>query len=246
MTITFEELQASLAAAAEWNAKQLAENVLTTRHITELVLEYQEAHKLLVDGKAGTNQTIPSIERAMALRERAASTRPPFPARRCWPVRALADGRKPRVTSAFRKPSRPLHPGLDIFYRFDANLDPPMPIGDGGRDKNWINPPGTLAIAVADARVAMASWVRTGFRVWLDLVETDYFPGYFHLSELRVKPGDVVKMGDPLGVIGDNPIDHDPDHLHFELHHGSLDTYPRGLLDPELFLEGAQILPAAY
>jgi hypothetical protein len=56
-------------AADEFNAFQLAHNVLKVEHISELVTFWQEHHTGLdVDGKAGGGQTIPSIVKAIAAR----------------------------------------------------------------------------------------------------------------------------------------------------------------------------------
>jgi murein DD-endopeptidase MepM/ murein hydrolase activator NlpD len=208
----------------EYNAGRL-----TAAQVAELVRHWQASHRLAVDGMAGP-LTIASINAELS------TTMPAG----CWPLRTLADGRKPVITSQFRRPSRPNHPGVDIFYPYVAG-DPPMKIGDGGREKRWWIPEGTCAIAVADGTVVMASKVATGYRVWL-AIGNGYHAGYFHLSELRVAVGERVLKGAPLGVIGDNPIDHDADHLHFELHAGSLDAYPRGLIDPEALLGSAPYL----
>ena len=58
-----------------------------------------------------------------------------------------------------------------------------------------------------------------------------------------MSPGDTVNMGDPIGIAGDNPIDHDARHLHWEVYRGKLGKYPRGTIDPERFLRGAKVLP---
>jgi len=50
------------AAAAAYNTKQLAANKLTAEHVTELVEYWQAGHGLLVDGMAGSRETIPSID----------------------------------------------------------------------------------------------------------------------------------------------------------------------------------------
>jgi hypothetical protein len=55
--------------ADDFNADQLAKQRLTIEHITELVTHWQETHSgLSVDGKAGTQQTIPSIAQSISRR----------------------------------------------------------------------------------------------------------------------------------------------------------------------------------
>lgn len=51
--------------ADEFNRVQLESGALQWRHITELVLHWQETHGLTRDGKAGGIQTIPSLETAI-------------------------------------------------------------------------------------------------------------------------------------------------------------------------------------
>ncbi|HEX7797144.1 MAG TPA: peptidoglycan recognition family protein [Vicinamibacterales bacterium] len=64
-------------AADDFNAFQLANHVLKVEHVSELVSFWQEHHAgLTVDGKAGGQQTIPSIVKAIAKRSQAA---PPGP-----------------------------------------------------------------------------------------------------------------------------------------------------------------------
>lgn len=56
-------------AADDFNTFQLANKVLKIEHITELVTFWQENHPgLSVDGKAGGQETIPSIAKAIAKR----------------------------------------------------------------------------------------------------------------------------------------------------------------------------------
>ena len=40
---------------------------------------------------------------------------------------------------------------------------------------------------------------------------------YYHLADLAVRKGDRVRPGQQLGRIGDNPLDQDARHLHFEI-----------------------------
>lgn len=182
---------------------------------------------------------------------------------RVWPLPDLviarddgtASPREPRITSGFGprpRKERPNahHDGADLFYAW-LDGDPMVPVGDGeaargtdGRPRWWI-PAGTPAIASAAGVVEVAREGKTGFRVWV----RHYLPGtgelgpwrtgYFHLRDLAVKEGDPVEAGDWIGEVGDNPIDLDAEHLHFEVHRGDLKAYPAGLVDPATWLEGA-------
>ena len=237
-------------AAAAYNAERIARGMITPLHVTELVAQYQEAHKLTVDGKAGAGQTIPSIDTDIANRRKPVGP-PPRPAHRVLPLRRLPDGRAPIVTSAHGSVNaeRRNHPGADLLYAYRPS-DPPMPIGDSGRTKGYWIPHDTYACAQADGEVVICGPSRTGFRLWIRH-EHGWQTGYFHFDRLAdhgartLRVGDTVTRGDDLGRVGDNPIDHDPDHLHAELYLGDLGRYEARLtLDPEIFWAGAETLPA--
>ena len=167
-----------------------------------------------------------------------------LPYHRCYPLRALPDGREPTITSrhSSRNPERSNHHGVDFFYRWQAG-DAAMKIGDGGRTPKWFIPDNTWAVAPADGLVELAGSSRTGHRVWVRHAG-GLLTGGFHMTLLAVKAGDAVQMGDPIGIVGDNPADHDARHLHWECYSGPLGKYPRGTIDPERFLKGAKVLPA--
>lgn len=167
-----------------------------------------------------------------------------LPYHRCYPLRALADGREPRITSrhAIHNPERPTHRGVDFFFAWRAG-DAAMKVGDGGRTAKWHIPDRTWSVAPADGLIEIAGNSKTGYRAWVRHAG-GLLTGGFHLAELVVKPGDAVKMGDDIGIVGDNPADHDARHLHWECYVGELAKYPRGTIDPERFLKGAVVLPA--
>jgi murein DD-endopeptidase MepM/ murein hydrolase activator NlpD len=156
------------------------------------------------------------------------------------PLPLLPDGRKPRITSHHktRNPSRPTHDGVDWFYPTMPG-DPAWKLGDGGgtTNKKWIVPPGTPAIAAAAGVVQLAGNTPTGWRVWID--HGSLRTGYFHLTELFVTEGEHVAAGQQLGLVGDNPRDHDARHLHFEL--SASDRYAP--IDPAPFFDRAAFLP---
>lgn len=179
---------------------------LNTEHVTTLVRHWQATHGLAVDGIAGP-LTIASIEAGRRF------LRSPLP--------VLADGRRAQVTSEFRPADRPNHNGVDLFYRWAAG-DQPDFVGDRGAvgtidgHPKWVVPTGTRALAAAAGKVQLAGNSGTGYRVWIDH-GNGLRTGYFHLLDVMVSVGVVVATGAPLGLVGDNPADHDGRHLHFEL-----------------------------
>lgn len=229
-----------MTKADDYNRGQVERGTLTVSHLTELVRFWQMGHQLQADGMAGP-VTIATIDKFVQARGE-----PAMPPARCWPLRALVDGRKPVVTSGFRNPDRPKHNGCDLFYAYRSG-DPAMAIGDAGRTPKWWIPEGTEAIAQADGVVVAAGPIPTGGSVWIEH-DGGYFTAFRHLDvrkwKLLVKVGDRVALGQVIGIVGDNPIDYDADHLHCELHAGPLSEYPKHLVDPQLFWKGAQVLPA--
>lgn len=198
---------------------------------------FQRNRGLVVDGDFGPASNLEILDRA-------------------FPMRALADGRPPRVTSrhAVHNSDRPTHYGADLMFEH-RDSDPPMKVGDGGRTRNgrWWVPPGTMAIAAAAGVVVNAGKSRTGYRLWIRHDGGQIATGYFHLRGLTpaVLVGARLELGDALGEVGDNPVDVDVVHLHFELYRGNIDAdvaaglYPRGTMDPERFLKSARVLLAA-
>lgn len=208
--------------AVEYNAAQIAAGKLTPGHITELVRFWQAQHGLTADGMAGP-LTIAAIAPAAPGRFLAC------------PLPVLPDGRRAEITSSFRPADRPNHDGCDWFYPWKAG-DQPAFVGDHGAAgrpgaPRWVVPTGVLAIAAAPGTVQLADNSPTGWRCWIDH-GNGLRSGYFHLLDLRVKPGELVEVGHPLGLVGDNPSDDDGRHLHFEV--SPVDHY--NPMDPEPFL----------
>jgi murein DD-endopeptidase MepM/ murein hydrolase activator NlpD len=225
-----------VTSARDYNAAQLHAGRLTIDHITVLVRFWQEHYfdsprqgppppELNADGMAGP-KTIATLDAALQ----------PAPFLAC-PLPVLADGRRAVITSGFRPPDRPNHAGVDFFYPWKSG-DLPSTSGDHGaegRNKDgtprWVVPTGTLARAAAGGRVTFAAMTPTGHAVWIDH-GNGWQSGCFHLADLRVTVGQVVDVGRPLGMVGDNPRDTDGRHLHFEL--SPVGSYSP--IDPEPYL----------
>jgi len=120
----------------------------------------------------------------------------------------------PRTSDGFgfRESAGRLHKGDDIMYRRPKPGLQVLPT----LSKHFVMPNGVPALAYEGGVVTKSSQIGTGGRV-----EIDHGGGlstrYFHLKNLRVKPGDNVNAGDALGTIFHNVSGFRLNHLHFEM-----------------------------
>ncbi|HIK35723.1 MULTISPECIES: M23 family metallopeptidase [unclassified Thermosynechococcus] len=79
-------------------------------------------------------------------------------------------------------------------------------------------PQGTPVLAVFDGRVVESNWLGGyGLTVILQHPPEQHQTLYAHLSQLFVNPGQWVKQGDVIGLVGSTGNSTGP-HLHFEIH----------------------------
>jgi Peptidase family M23 len=227
-----------MSKADYFNHAELVAGRLTMAHITELVMYYQRSEGYLaVDGMFGP-ATRKDLEDYGEFHTATAPKQDKFlscPMPLLGPYHRVA-----QVTSGHNSvnPDRPDHNGCDFFYRWQPG-DLPDFVGDkGGATKQkdgtpkWVVPYGVHALAAAGGKVQIAGNSPTGYRLWIDH-GNGWRTGYFHLLNLKVAVGQGVTVGQPLGLVGDNPKDHDGRHLHFEL--SPVDRYAP--VNPELYFK---------
>jgi len=162
-----------------------------------------------------------------------------------WPMAAV-DGYRPVISdgaSSWRTAadgSRVPHGGVDIMFRRAADHDQAdaYPPGSPNGSRHYFVPDGVFALAAARASVWSAGCTPKGFAVVLDHGKP-WATFYAHLSRLfieetsRARSGQLVEAGQPLGVVGYNPLDAQRlMHLHFELWRGG----PSARVDPALHM----------
>lgn len=101
---------------------------------------------------------------------------------------------------------------------------------------------GTPAIAAADGFITRVNETRLGGRVvWLADASHGQHLYYAHLDKQLVQPGQRVRIGDTLGLVGNtgNARTTSP-HLHFGVYRGG-----QGAVDPLPFVRRPDVLPAA-
>jgi hypothetical protein len=157
-----------------------------------------------------------------------------FPGRWVWPVPAW-NGRAPVVSDGFGSP-RPggvTHAGVDIMFRRQPT--DAFAAGTPNGSRQYVMPDNITALAAADGRVWSAMQTPRGWAVVIDHGPLPYATFYTHLEKLLVAPtapnkgGQRVRAGDPLGIIGFDPLTGASlKHLHFELWRGG----PKDAIDP--------------
>jgi murein DD-endopeptidase MepM/ murein hydrolase activator NlpD len=88
------------------------------------------------------------------------------------------------------------------------------------------------AMAISDGTVIESSDVSKGGYIRIYFPQLNMSAEYMHLRRRRVKVGETVLAGEPIGLISYNPIDRPLSHLHFQLRPGR-DGSPT---DPEPYL----------
>lgn len=98
---------------------------------------------------------------------------------------------------------------------------------------------GTPVVAAFSGRVEVADWMG-GYGMTIILTHPNSTQTlYAHLSEIFVKPGDVIEQGSLIGRVGTTGLSTGP-HLHFELHQMTDSGWLA--IDPGLQLEMAQTM----
>lgn len=145
-----------------------------------------------------------------------------------WPVPRY-QGRKPVISNGFGAK----HAGVDVMF--------PRLASDSLDETKGYVMPDLDALAASDGIVWSAGETPRGLAVVIDHAPRKVATFYTHLSKLHVAKGDHVRAGQPLGVIGADPLDPEHvKHLHFELWLGG----PTDSIDPQLLMSKWDALPS--
>ena len=224
--------------AAAYNLRKRSNGQFTDQEVSQFVEYFQRNQGFKdkdVDGMKGTMTTDELVDVVKSWGEIPVTD--PF-AGWCYPMPILmVDGVEiiPDVSSGFGKdgkgnPDRKNHWGVDIMYRRHDNDDGPQkryPPGHryaGMRMRDpivysplWYCPYGVECVAVGPGTIWSANWGANN-NIKIDHHDVPgYGPlctWYQHLHDIYVKPGDEVKAGDVIGIIGAGSSD--LIHLHFE------------------------------
>ncbi len=171
----------------------------------------------VVSGSFGLeNVTLPPERMALlapallqAERERLAQVFQVFSPQRLWGGLFRPPLEKLRITSPFgtrrsynRGPASSYHEGIDY----------------GAVE-------GTPVLAASDGRVALAEPLTVRGKAVIIEHGLGVYSGYWHLSEIDVQVGQMVKQGDPIGKVGDTGLASGA-HLHWEIRVGDINVDP--------------------
>jgi murein DD-endopeptidase MepM/ murein hydrolase activator NlpD len=160
-----------------------------------------------------------------------------------WPVGVWL-GRKPEITDGFNGTRRSSsgekirHGGVDVMYRRTA--PDRWPAGSANGSRNYVMPDHRAALAASDGLVWSAAYTPRGWTVVIDHAPRKLATYYTHMSQLLVVPKQAVRAGQPIGIIGGDPLDAAHlMHLHFEVWRGgAADRF-----DPEPLMKAWEHLP---
>ena len=147
----------------------------------------------------------------------------------------LWNGRAPTISDGFgsQRGNGQKHMGVDVMFARDPSDT--LKAGTPNGTAHFVMPDGTNAIAAADGVVWSAMKTPRGFAVVIDHGPLKVATFYQHVEKLLVtetanaKSGERVRAGQPIGVIGADPLDGEHlKHLHFELWRGG----PKDAIDP--------------
>jgi murein DD-endopeptidase MepM/ murein hydrolase activator NlpD len=167
----------------------------------------------------------------------------PLSGRWVWPV-GVWRGRKPEISDGFtssrhtQKGEVIRHGGVDIMFRRVAGDRCPPGTPNGSR--GYIMTDHRAALAASNGVVSFAASTPRGWTVIIDHAPRKLATYYTHLSQLLVVPKQPVRAGQPIGIIGGDPLDAAHlMHLHLETWRGG----PKDRVDPEPVMRDWEYLP---
>jgi murein DD-endopeptidase MepM/ murein hydrolase activator NlpD len=167
----------------------------------------------------------------------------PLPGRWVWPL-GIWRGRKPEISDGFASNRHSAkgevirHGGVDLMYRRIA-ADKCLP-GTPNGSRGYIMPDHRAALAAADGVASFAQNTPRGWSVIVDHAPLKLSTYYTHLSQLLVLPKQAVLAGQPIGIIGSDPLDAEHlMHLHLEVWRGG----PKNGVDPEPLMRAWDHVP---
>ena len=176
-------------------------------------------------------------------KSRVVESNEPLTGRWVWPL-GTWQGRKPEISDGFNGTRRsssgnPIgHGGVDVMYRRQAADT--WSVGSPNGSRLFVMPDHRAVLAASDGRVWSASLTPRGWSVVIDHAPRKVATYYTHMTELLVTPKQEVHAGQPIGIVGADPLDAQHlKHLHFETWRGG----PNDRFDPEPLMHDWERIP---
>lgn len=146
------------------------------------------------------------------------------------------------VTFQYAKPGfspKEIIPLVDSIFGYAFPVEKETTSGFGGRRRHkGIDIPiktGEDIVAAFGGKVRYAKWNSGGFGNLVIVRHPNGLETYYaHLSKIKVKPNQVVKAGELIGLGGSTGRSYSP-HLHFEVRYGHVPFDPKHIFDLENF-----------
>jgi murein DD-endopeptidase MepM/ murein hydrolase activator NlpD len=155
-------------------------------------------------------------------------------------------GRAPEVSDGFASSRRDArgkvikHGGLDFMYPRRSEDAATMPIRTPHGSTHYVMPDDVPARAASDGVVWFAAQTPRGWTVVIDHHPGKLATYYTHMSRLLVSSRQRIEVGQPLGIVGADPLDREGlMHLHFETWRGAASTR----FDPSALMAAWRVLP---
>ncbi len=129
--------------------------------------------------------------------------------------------------------------GARITSGFGMRLHPILGFSRLHRGVDFAAPTGTPVLAAADGVVTFAGWGGGYGRVVKLAHAQQLATAYAHLSAMKVQPGQRVRQGQVIGLVGSSGLSTGP-HLHYEVYQDGRPVDPR----QSRFLEGPRLAGA--
>lgn len=126
--------------------------------------------------------------------------------------------------------------GARITSGFGMRLHPILGFSRLHRGVDFGAPTGTPVLAAADGTVTFAGWGGGYGRVIKLAHAQGLATAYAHLSAMKVQPGQRVRQGQVIGLVGSSGLSTGP-HLHYEVYQGGRPVDPR----QARFLDGPRL-----
>ncbi|MBU0507517.1 M23 family metallopeptidase [bacterium] len=194
--------------------------------LAELRSLEQQIRRMMAGGRTDLSESVPWDRTGQATGQSSMESYPRTPDSRVS-VNPVADARGVGKASFTAMDVPTLPPVRGYVTRRFTVADSDNPLAHYGLDIAAAE--GTPVRAAADGLVVFADWTYRYGNLAVIQHRSDFVSFYGHNQVLLVQPGERVRQGEPIALVGNSGLSTAP-HLHFELWHGGSPVDPTSLL----------------